>query len=62
MSINDDGVGFNVNKAKKGIGIQNIQSRTNECNGTVGIKSNKGEGTSIIITIPIEQKQILTEK
>jgi signal transduction histidine kinase len=62
LSINDDGVGFNVNKAKKGIGIQNIQSRTNECNGTVGIKSNKGEGTSIIITIPIEQKQILTEK
>jgi signal transduction histidine kinase len=62
LSINDDGVGFNVNKAKKGIGIQNIQSRTNECNGTVDIKSNKGEGTSIIITIPIEQKQILTEK
>uniref|UniRef100_UPI001B5CFC63 sensor histidine kinase n=1 Tax=Flavobacterium sp. TaxID=239 RepID=UPI001B5CFC63 len=62
LSINDDGVGFNVNKAKKGIGIQNIQSRTNECNGTVDIKSNKGEGTSIIITIPIEQKQILKEK
>ncbi|MFV5690597.1 ATP-binding protein [Flavobacterium sp. LT1R49] len=62
LSINDDGVGFNVNKAKRGIGIQNIQSRTNECDGTVEIKSNKGEGTTITITVPIEQKQILTEK
>jgi signal transduction histidine kinase len=60
LSINDDGVGFNVNKAKRGIGIQNIQSRTNECNGTVDIKSNKGEGTTITITVPIEQKLILT--
>ncbi|MFV5694354.1 ATP-binding protein [Flavobacterium sp. LB3P122] len=62
LAISDDGVGFNVNKAKKGIGIQNIQSRTNECDGTIEIKSNKGEGTIIIITVPIEQKQILTEK
>jgi signal transduction histidine kinase len=62
LSINDDGVGFNVNKAKKGIGIQNIQARTNECDGTVEIKSNKGDGTTITITVPIEQKQILTEK
>lgn len=60
LSINDDGVGFNVNKAKRGIGIQNIQSRTNECNGIVDIKSNKGEGTTITITVPIEQKLILT--
>ncbi|KIA87131.1 tetratricopeptide repeat-containing sensor histidine kinase [Flavobacterium sp. AED] len=60
LSINDDGVGFNVNKAKRGIGIQNIQSRTNECNGTVDIKSNKGEGTTITIAVPIEQKLILT--
>ncbi|WP_417986410.1 tetratricopeptide repeat-containing sensor histidine kinase [Flavobacterium sp. XS2P39] len=62
LAIIDDGVGFNVNKAKRGIGIQNIQSRTNECDGIVDIKSNKGEGTTIRITVPIEQKQILTEK
>ncbi|MFV8374852.1 tetratricopeptide repeat-containing sensor histidine kinase [Flavobacterium sp. LB1P62] len=62
LSIKDDGIGFNVNKAKRGIGIQNIQSRTKECDGTVEIKSNIGEGTTITITVPIEQKQILTEK
>jgi signal transduction histidine kinase len=62
LVISDDGVGFNVNKTKKGIGLQNIHSRTNECDGTVDIKSRKGEGTIITITVPIEQKQILTEK
>jgi signal transduction histidine kinase len=62
LVISDDGVGFNVNKAKKGIGIQNIHSRTNECSGTADIKSKKGEGTIITIIVPIEQKQILTEK
>jgi signal transduction histidine kinase len=53
LKISDNGIGFNINRAKKGIGLQNIKSRTNECNGTLEIKSLEGEGTSIIVTIPI---------
>jgi signal transduction histidine kinase len=53
LQISDDGVGFNVNKKKKGIGLQNMLSRINECNGTFEIKSKKGEGTIIIVTVPI---------
>jgi signal transduction histidine kinase len=53
LQISDDGVGFNVNKAKKGIGLQNMLSRINECNGTFDIKSKKGEGTIITVTVPI---------
>jgi signal transduction histidine kinase len=60
LVISDDGVGFNVKKAKKGIGLQNIQSRINECNGTVDIKSKNEEGTTITILVPIERKQIPT--
>lgn len=56
LLIADDGVGFNVKRTKKGIGLQNIFYRTKECNGTIDIKSNKAEGTSIIIKIPIDQK------
>lgn len=56
LVISDDGVGFKVKKAKRGIGLQNIQSRTDECNGTLEIKSNKGEGTIITVTVPIEQR------
>jgi signal transduction histidine kinase len=58
LAISDDGVGFNVKKAKKGIGLQNIASRIKECNGTVDIKSKNKEGTTITILVPIEQKQI----
>ena len=60
LSIKDDGVGFDVNKAKRGIGIQNIQSRTKECNGNVDITSSRGKGTTITVMVPIEQKLILT--
>ena len=53
VEISDDGIGFNVNRAKKGIGLQNMLSRIKECEGTFEIKSKKGEGTIIIVTVPI---------
>ena len=53
LRISDDGVGFNVKKAKKGIGLQNMLSRVNECEGTFDVQSKKGEGTTITVTIPI---------
>ncbi|OUL60088.1 tetratricopeptide repeat-containing sensor histidine kinase [Flavobacterium sp. AJR] len=56
LLISDDGVGFNVNRTKKGIGLQNIFYRVKECDGTVDIKSNKADGTVIVIKIPIDQK------
>ena len=56
LLISDDGIGFNIHKTKKGIGLQNIIYRTAECNGNVEIHSAKGEGTSIIVKIPIDQK------
>ena len=62
LIISDDGLGFNVNRAKKGIGLQNIKSRTKDCDGTIDIKSKKGDGTIITISIPLVQTQILTEK
>ena len=57
LKISDDGVGFNINRAKKGIGLQNIKTRTIECEGTLEIKSKKDEGTSIRLVIPIKKTQ-----
>ena len=51
-----------MNKKSKGIGLQNMISRTNECHGIFDVKSEKGKGTSIIITIPYENNKIKTEK
>jgi signal transduction histidine kinase len=54
LNITDDGIGFNVNKAKKGIGLQNIVFRAKECDGVFDIQSSKGAGTIITVTTPIE--------
>jgi len=54
LKVADDGIGFKVKTVKKGIGIQNILFRTNECHGQVEINSKKGEGTIITVTIPIQ--------
>lgn len=61
LKIQDDGIGFDVNKKSKGIGMQNMISRTNDCQGTIDISSKKGNGTSIEITIPIATKQLIEE-
>jgi signal transduction histidine kinase len=53
LNITDDGIGFNVNKAKKGIGLQNIVFRAKECDGVFEIQSSKGAGTIITVTAPI---------
>ncbi len=61
LKIQDDGVGFDVHKKSKGIGMQNMISRTNDCQGIIDITSKKDNGTTIIITIPIETKQLIEE-
>jgi signal transduction histidine kinase len=58
LLIKDNGVGFNSKTKKKGIGLQNMISRTNECEGQFDLTSVIGKGSTIVVTIPTEQKQI----
>ncbi|WBX73739.1 tetratricopeptide repeat protein [Tenacibaculum pacificus] len=53
LLIKDNGVGFNTNAIKKGIGLQNLQERVEELNGTLNIKSEVGNGTQTNIQIPL---------
>jgi len=53
LSVEDDGSGFNITKAKKGIGIKNINSRVKEIGGKVEIDSKIDIGTKIIIKVPL---------
>ncbi|MER3374701.1 MAG: ATP-binding protein [Allomuricauda sp.] len=71
LTISDDGIGFDTNKGKRGIGLRNIISRVKKIKGTFSIDSVKGKGTTITVTIPskyiglestlsdIAQKQVL---
>lgn len=51
LTINDNGEGFDVNKAKKGIGIKNITSRVNEIKGDLTINSEMNKGTTLTIEV-----------
>ncbi len=52
IKAKDDGVGFNIkNKNKqRGIGLCNMQSRAKLIGASIDLNSQKGEGTSIIIS------------
>ncbi|MEM9076604.1 MAG: ATP-binding protein [Bacteroidota bacterium] len=53
LSIKDDGVGFDINKGKRGIGLRNIISRVKKVDGVLNIDSKKGKGTTIRVGIPL---------
>lgn len=59
--IRDNGVGFNVderNKQQNGIALHNLKYRLeNLTRATLAMKSAKGQGTTITITIPLEDSK-----
>ncbi len=53
MTVEDNGVGFDVKKVKAGLGLNNIRSRINYFGGTLDVHSKLGEGTSIHVDLPL---------
>jgi signal transduction histidine kinase len=49
VEVYDNGSGFDVKNVKAGYGLQNMQQRAKEFNGTVSIESEEGKGTSVIV-------------
>ena len=57
-SVRDDGVGFGVSEAlsrrgERGIGLIGIRERVGALGGTLAIRSAPGQGTELLITIPL---------
>lgn len=55
LQITDNGIGFNAAEllaSSKGMGLHNIQKRSNIIGGKVNISSQAGKGTAVEITIP----------
>ncbi|MBA3673717.1 MAG: PAS domain S-box protein, partial [Chitinophagaceae bacterium] len=61
ISITDDGIGFDTNKRKSGIGITNIKSRSALYNGKVALTSKKGKGTILSLTFNKANLQLNTD-
>ncbi len=53
LTIEDNGRGFDTSKHAGGIGIQNMRVRTESLNGIIEISSMIGNGTSIMIRVPL---------
>ena len=52
IQFEDDGLGYDTNNLKrKGMGLENIQSRINYLKGQISVHSNPGEGTSTLIHV-----------
>lgn len=64
--VKDNGIGFNINKLKNnpglsGYGLIGMKERAELLNGKVEIVSSLGEGTKILLTMPLERGEILYE-
>ena len=52
IEIDDDGSGFDMNGARRGMGLGNLAERALAIGGTLNIESQPGHGTTIRILIP----------
>jgi len=53
IMIEDNGKGFLLKETNLGFGLTNIEKRLSNLNGNIEIDSSPGNGTTIILTIPI---------
>lgn len=56
LTVKDEGKGFDIAKAPKGIGLKNMKERVEDLQGTFAIESEENRGTTINISIPINGK------
>lgn len=54
ITYSDNGIGFDIEKVSKGLGIEGIKTRLQPYNGILDINSNS-EGSTFTIRIPYEQ-------
>lgn len=54
LSIEDDGIGFNTTRLRKGVGITNILNRVETYNGMAHIFSSPGKGCRLEVRIPLK--------
>ena len=52
MRTADNGIGFDTNHIKKGIGLSNMRKRVNAFCGNIFLSSSPGNGCEVIVEIP----------
>ena len=62
MRIADDGIGFDVNAVKGGIGLSNMKRRVELFDGRFDVYSSPGNGCELVIDIPLKVENLVEEK
>ncbi len=56
LLVEDDGVGYDPQTVLKGMGTDNIANRIQFLHGELNVQTAPGEGTSTLVTIPLEHQ------
>ena len=59
MELSDNGKGFDINKIKRGNGLNNLEKRAKEIGGQIDIKSETGKGTCINLMMVLKKSLII---
>jgi signal transduction histidine kinase len=59
-SVRDNGAGFSVDSIRaegrrRGLGLSSMHERLNAVGGTLHIESSPGNGTQLLMTLPLEE-------
>lgn len=52
LEVDDDGRGFDVDAASRGMGLRNLRERAESLGGTLEVATTPGEGTTVRATLP----------
>ncbi len=55
LRIKDNGIGFQPDPKKEGLGLKHMEERMDQLNGTLKIHSEPGKGTTILGTVPCKE-------
>jgi PAS domain S-box-containing protein len=58
LEITDNGIGFDTNIKRPGVGLQNINTRANQHKGVLIVYSEPNKGCQLIVKFPFEQTPI----
>jgi signal transduction histidine kinase len=55
ITITDNGVGFDFEQRRDGLGVGSVTRRMNQLDGSASFESTPGEGTSVVLDAPFHQ-------
>lgn len=59
LELRDDGDGFKVKDRHDGFGLAGMRERVEQMGGTLKIRSAKGKGTNVVVTLPNHLESVL---